>query len=191
MDDQPELVGFWDADLATPLETILEFLWQFEDDPRLQVVLGSRVKLLGRQIDRRAMRHYLGRVFATAASMLLSLPVYDTQCGAKMFRVSSLARRMFAEPFHSRWFFDVELLARLIGASADGPFPVEELVHEFPLMQWRDVPGTKLRSKDFVRALVDLGYLAWLYGRRCAEVRRRTFGASEAGTDSASRRRAA
>ena len=188
---RPELVGFWDADLATPLDAISEFRRLFDDDARLQVVLGSRVKLLGRRIERHAMRHYLGRVFATAASMVLSLPVYDTQCGAKLFRASTLVSRIFAEPFHSRWFFDVELLARLILASADEPLPVERLVHELPLLEWRDVPGSKLRSKDFVRALFDLARLGWLYGRGCAAVRKRTVAIAEPDAARAERRRAA
>lgn len=176
---RPELVGYWDADLATPLEALGEFCHLLEADRQLQVVLGSRVKLLGRRIERRPMRHYLGRVFATAASLVLSLPVYDTQCGAKVFRASPLVHRMFAEPFHSRWFFDVELLARLILASAERQLPVEALVHELPLLEWRDVPGSKLRSKDFVRALFDLARLGWLYGRRCAVAQRGSIWAAE------------
>ena len=70
------------------------------------MVFGARVALLGRQINRLPSRHYLGRIFATLASTVLSLRIYDTQCGAKIFRNSATFRSAIAEPFDSPWIFD-------------------------------------------------------------------------------------
>lgn len=133
--------------------------------PACEWVLGARVRLLGRRIERRAVRHYAGRVFATAASLVLGLPVYDTQCGAKLFRGSALLRDCRAAPFDSRWIFDVELLARfraLTGADAEG---VEARVHELPLRRWRDVRGSKVTGGAALRA-AELWGIYRTYGRR-------------------------
>ena len=76
------VTGFWDADLATPLNVIPQLLTRLIEDPDLQMIFGSRVRLLGHAIHRKPIRHYLGRFFATAVSIILALPIYDTQCGA-------------------------------------------------------------------------------------------------------------
>ena len=110
----PTLVGFFDADLATPLGAIDDFLAVLRDRPEVEFVLGSRVMLMGRDIRRKATRHYFGRVFATAVSHALDLPVYDTQCGAKILRANAATATLFDPPFRSPWIFDVELIARYL-----------------------------------------------------------------------------
>lgn len=163
---QPDYVGFWDADLATPLEAITSFLDLAESRPDLEVIIGSRVKLLGRRIDRRATRHFLGRIFATAVSLALRLDVYDTQCGAKLFRVSPSIYVLFSEPFHSRWIFDVEIIARLIQNRRGKELPqAENVIYEFPLMSWRDVPGSKLEYSDFFKSSWELTRIYRIYLR--------------------------
>ena len=157
MQRRPRFVGFWDADLATPLDAVHSFIEALRGDPRIRIVLGSRVRLLGRRIERRAVRHYAGRVFATAASLTLRLPVYDTQCGAKLFRSTPALSVVLSAPFLSRWVFDVEMIARF--GALDGPYSPDVAmreIHEHPLMEWHDVRGSKLRSGDFVRAGLDL-----------------------------------
>ncbi len=152
-----QFVGFFDADLATPLDAVLEMRTLLESQEALALVMGARVQLLGRRIDRKASRHYSGRIFATAASLSLGIPVYDTQCGAKLFRASQELWSVLGEPFHSRWIFDVELLARMILYRRQQSLPgLEEAVFEHDLDEWTDVVGSKLSLSDFVRAIPEL-----------------------------------
>jgi glycosyltransferase involved in cell wall biosynthesis len=157
-------IGYWDADLATPLSAIPEFSAIFAPRPDLDMVFGSRVKLLGRHIIRRASRHYLGRVFATVASVMLRMPIYDTQCGAKMFRVCPETRGLFAEPFRTRWIFEVELIARYI-RQLQSPALASQRIYEFPLHSWEDVGGSKVKGLDFIVAMRDILQIYWKYMR--------------------------
>lgn len=161
----PDAVGFWDADLATPLAEVPAFVEILEHRPEIDVVIGSRVKLMGRVIERRPWRHYLGRLFATAASVALDLPVYDTQCGAKLFRATPAIHRVFEAPFRARWVFDVELIARFLALHAEDPDRGARCIYELPLRQWVDVHGSKLKTGDFVKAVVDLAMIHRTYGR--------------------------
>lgn len=149
-------VGFWDADMATPLELIDDLAEILINRPEVAMVFGARVKLLGRNVERRAIRHYLGRIFATVVSMTLRLAIYDTQCGAKIFRVTSETASLFAAPFCSRWVFDVEILARFIRQRGYDMASVERSIYEFPLPVWRDVAGSRVRPRDFFRAFFDV-----------------------------------
>jgi glycosyltransferase involved in cell wall biosynthesis len=148
-----QLVGFWDADLSTPLEEIAPMLEVFACDPACQLAMGSRVRRLGSRIDRSAARHYLGRIFSTVVSLLLRLPVYDSQCGAKLMRADT-AGLVFAERFLTKWTFDVEILARL--RNLLGPERVLTAVTEVPLRVWTEVGGSKLRLTHMARAPLDL-----------------------------------
>jgi len=153
---QPAYVGFWDADLATPLSVLFEFRGLLEARRDLEMVFGARVVLLGRRIERRALRHYLGRVAATAISLVLGLRVYDTQCGAKLFRATPCVRALFEEPFATRWLFDVEILARFIRSLDGDPDAAKGVIYEYPLTEWMDVAGSSLTPADYARAAVDL-----------------------------------
>jgi glycosyltransferase involved in cell wall biosynthesis len=149
-------VGFLDADLAAPLASIGALARELEARGAVQLVIGSRVKLLGWAIERSEWRHYPGRVFATCASLALGLPVYDTQCGAKLLRAGPVAREVVATPFQSRWLFDVELIARVRDAAGAAA------LREVPLEAWADRGGSSLRLRDFLRAPWEL----WRIRRR-------------------------
>lgn len=173
-----DIVGYLDADLATPPAELLRILETLQRTGAA-VAIGSRVAMLGSTINRRPLRHYLGRIYATAASLLLRVAVYDTQCGAKLFRRGAALSAALAEPFSSRWGFDVELLGRLLtGAPQNPEIPAirpADMV-EVPLREWRDVAGSKLRPGAMLRAATDLVRV----GARLAE-RRRPCGPGKGG----------
>ena len=153
----PRFVGYWDADLATPLDVIPAFRRELETHAEREIVMAARVHLLGRRIQRSALRHYLGRLSATWIAIALDLRVYDTQCGAKLFRNGPHLRELFREPFLSSWLFDVEILARRISQGrASGRPPAREVVYEYPIPEWTDVTGSKLRAGAYPRAALDL-----------------------------------
>jgi dolichyl-phosphate beta-glucosyltransferase len=157
--DGPRFVGYLDADLATPVSEVRRLVGLLRAGTA-SVLLASRVSLLGRDIQRKPARHYLGRIFASVASLVLRLSVYDTQCGAKFFRASPALAAAIADPFLSRWIFDVELLGRLLtGTAAVAGVPVDEVVEE-PLLSWRDVPGSKLRAAHAAIAAKDMALIA-------------------------------
>ena len=153
LDSHPDYIGFWDADLATPLEAIPEFRDVLDARPDIEMAFGARVRLLGRAIRRNRLRHLLGRLFAITASLFLRVDIYDTQCGAKLFRVTPDLPGLFREPFASRWIFDVEIIARLMRARTGTERPqVRDIVYEVPLSEWRDAAGSKIRIRDFIIA---------------------------------------
>ena len=158
---QPQFVGYWDADLATPLNVIARLRDELLARPAAMMAMGSRVRLVGRHIERSALRHYIGRCFATAASLTLGIPVYDTQCGAKLFRATSPVAQAFAAPFQSRWIFDVEIIERLCRWSRRQRVDPAELICEVPLDEWRDVRGSKIRAWDGIPVGWHLLAICW------------------------------
>jgi glycosyltransferase involved in cell wall biosynthesis len=159
------VTGFWDADLATPLYEIRSMLNIMTPNPGLELVFGSRVMLLGREIRRQALRHYLGRGFATAVSQLLDLPIYDSQCGAKLFRITPDLNEVLREPFQSRWIFDVEILTRFLSLFGGDLELTRKRIYEWPLSEWTDVAGSKVHPTDFFRAFGELASIYRSYRR--------------------------
>ena len=151
-----ELVAYCDADFATPPAEVARLVDTLRSQRDVDVVIGSRVALLGNDIRRSAFRHYTGRLFATAGSLVLRVPVYDTQCGAKAMRVTPSLRQALATPFVSRWAFDIELLGRLLHHDGDRRGRAGGRFVELPLRQWREPGGSKLTPRAALRAAVDL-----------------------------------
>lgn len=129
-----EWIGFWDADLATPLSEIRNFLiYQREFAPQAQALFGSRINRFGAQVLRNPLRHYLSRVFVTLTDLFLGIRAYDSQCGAKLFSREK-AEIALGKKFVSKWIFDLEIILRLN----------QKDIVEVPVQSWRDVAGSKV-----------------------------------------------
>lgn len=155
--------GFFDADLATPLNEAQRLLRSVAPW-RPSMLIGSRVNLYGTtRIQRSNMRHYVGRLSATMVSMSLGLGVYDTQCGAKLFR-NDVLPQLFDKPFISRWLFDVELIWRLLIVVGRQRMPQE--LAEVPVSQWDERGGSKVRFSDGLRVPFALWRIRRAYSGR-------------------------
>jgi len=119
---------------------------------------------MGHSIDRDAIRRQTGKLFSASSAAAVGVGIRDALCGAKMFRTGAMLDAILTRTFNSRWIFDVEILARLnVLLKSTGGLPVEETLYEFPVDAWYEIPGSRLRMTDFLRATVELTDLCWRY----------------------------
>jgi hypothetical protein len=77
-----------------------------------------------------------------------------------VLRVNAATAALFRQPFRSPWIFDVELIARYLRLPvAPGEAARRDRLYELVVPAWHDIAGSKLRSYDFARAVVDLAHL--------------------------------
>jgi dolichyl-phosphate beta-glucosyltransferase len=142
------LAGYWDADLATPLAAIPDFVRIADRMPSVEVVFGSRCRMLGHQIDRTIKRRIISGLCATLARLALRLPIRDTQCGAKLFRTTSAFGEAISAPFTAGWLFDVELFGR-IAVKTVAP---RKAFYELPLSEWAEIAGSKVSGRAVLKS---------------------------------------
>lgn len=147
--------GFCDADGAVPAREVrrLYDLFQHSNDGLLA---GSRIRMLGREVERQTLRHYIGRVYATFASLLLGLHSYDTQCGCKWIRREAFLA-VAKDLVIDRFAFDAELMVRVMRKGFR--------VREEPV-DWKEQSGSRVRLfRD-----------SWIMARDLWELRRSLHG---------------
>ena len=89
-------------------------------------------------------------------SIALQLPACNTQCGAKLFRVTPDLSHKFRPSHFSAVDLRCQIVARVIRVAHGDRSLVEEMIFEMPLMQWEDMVGSKLRHTDFLGALLEI-----------------------------------
>jgi dolichyl-phosphate beta-glucosyltransferase len=148
-------IAYWDADLSTPLEEVSAMVEFLEANPQYASLWGSRQKKAGARIERRFLRHVIGRSFNFVTRLLLKHPFYDSQCGAKVFSIKS-AQRAFSNQFCSSWIFDLEIYLRLKKAGHE--------IAEKPVKEWIHKKGSKISILlDAPSILIDIIKLYRIY----------------------------
>ncbi len=143
-----EWVGFVDADGSVTASELARVLEEVARAPDVDAWFASRVKMLGRTVERSFLRHFTGRIFATLVGTRIDSNVYDSQCGLK------LVRRTVLEKIRDRleetgFAFDIDLLAGLNSAGAR--------TVEVPV-DWHHEAGTKVRFfRDSLRMFFATG----------------------------------
>jgi dolichyl-phosphate beta-glucosyltransferase len=140
--------GFLDADGSTQFADWLRLVERLAGDAQLDAAIGSRMKMLGYVVERHFKRFLSGRIFATLLSEMFQIPVYDSQCGAKVFRSSALTPALLGAADNSRWLFDTQLVLFLYHSG--------HKIIEVPV-NWIDCAGSKVSLlRDSVRMFVQL-----------------------------------
>jgi glycosyltransferase involved in cell wall biosynthesis len=144
-------LAYIDADLSVSLEECLSISDAVTND--VFFAFGSRILKIDSYIKRRKFRHYTGRFIATIISTILKVPVYDTQCGCKIFS-RSLANQVFHERFISKWLFDVEIFFRIINLYSIKD--LQDKSREIPLKSWIDSANSKVKITYFFKMWYDI-----------------------------------
>ena len=143
--------AFLDADLSTSIEECI--LLSEKLTKETSFVFGSRIKKLDNNIRRKTHRFIIGRIIATFISKMLRLPIYDSQCGCKIFS-REWATFIFNEAFLTRWLFDVEIFYRLINHF--GRTKIQTKILEVPLSSWIDSENSKVSLFYGIKVWFDL-----------------------------------
>jgi dolichyl-phosphate beta-glucosyltransferase len=141
-----KLLCFVDADGAVPPAEVGRLIQELLADERHRWdgLFGSRVKMLGATVERRIVRHYIGRIFATLVSVLSGIEIYDSQCGLKVIRRSAY-ESIESQLKETRFVFDVELTLLLLKKG----FRIKEVP-----VNWHEVSGSKVSIiRDSIRML--------------------------------------
>jgi glycosyltransferase involved in cell wall biosynthesis len=150
LDENPdvEIIGYCDGDSTVISQDVVRLL-NLMNERNIDVMLGSRVMLSGRQIKRTPIRHFIGRIIVSTLGVGHRNFPYDPQNGFKLFRNSALFRKSLEEPFRTRWFIDIELMLRIRQYGLDSFW-------EEPLMLWEESEGSHLSFRSIPRILYEM-----------------------------------
>ncbi|TGM46498.1 glycosyltransferase [Leptospira biflexa] len=143
-------VGFVDADGATPAYE-LQRIWDHIDTHKdIDLIVGSRIPMLGRSVKKSFYRHIANRVFSYYFHKIFKIQMYDPQCGCKIFK-KSLYETMREKITDLRWLWDTQLIVL--------SYRNQKKIFEFPI-DWNEIPDSKF---NFLKDSWVVLYSAWKY----------------------------
>lgn len=127
-----ELVGYVDADGATPPNAFMDLIEQRGD---AHVIIASRWTKGADVSPRQPMsRRIASRIFNALVRVMFGFKITDTQCGAKLAEANAL-HAIRGEIGTTRWAFDVDFLFQFKRKGYT--------ITEYPTI-WHDVEGSKV-----------------------------------------------
>lgn len=143
-----ELIGFVDADGATPPEAFDDLTRNLGQNG---IIIASRWMSASKiGVAQPASRRIASRIFNGLVRFMFGLNIHDTQCGAKVMRKDVL-EKVLPNIGTTRWAFDVDLLFQVRRSGNS--------IAEIPT-EWNDVSGSRVRvvsaSLDMMIALIRL-----------------------------------
>jgi dolichyl-phosphate beta-glucosyltransferase len=127
-------LAFVDADGSITADEVSRLIQLSRVTPSGTALFASRIKMLGKTVQRDFRRHLIGRIYATLVSEILSIPVYDSQCGLKLVP-RALFEQIEPQLTITGFAFDVDLLTALLDQG--------HTVQEVPI-SWHETPGGKV-----------------------------------------------
>ena len=126
-------VGFCDADLSTPVETIAPVVKLLTSGH--PVVIGSRRCSGAEYVDAQPVRRRVGGAVFRSVARSVAPSVSDTQCGFKFFH-THIAKALFSKATADGFAFDAEVVGLALAAGIT--------VTEVPVA-WTDAEGSSFR----------------------------------------------
>lgn len=108
---------FTDSDLAYGTDQILHFLEVFENDPTIDILLGSRAIAKDGYKGYSPLRVLMSKCYLTIISFYAGFSHSDSQCGIKGFK-KEMAHRLFGALETTGFAFDLEILLSAKDCSA-------------------------------------------------------------------------
>ncbi len=131
------VVSYMDIDLATDLRFFLPMINMIIKD-NCDLVVGNRLGLKSKVIDRNFKREFLSRNYNLLLRMFFFHKIRDHQCGFKAIKRNSFLKlnKEIPDIKEEIWFLDTELIIRAI----KNKMKVEEID-----VIWKDDPDSKVK----------------------------------------------